>query len=196
MWERPSLTHVKRLKRKSIWNWNVKKPSTAWMYSSLIPWWETQLVKMKLRGNERVSWKCKHSSAATRVCACALQLCALVSDAMVFNVTKHSRCLLRCEVRVTQAAGLALYIFHNGRRILNVTSAHRDAGAALPYVTLSETVPLRWREKYECQLHLKDELITKSVFHSNLPGNHLPPEREPRHSAHFVKLTYSSHYRK
>ncbi|XP_030606119.1 uncharacterized protein LOC115794643 [Archocentrus centrarchus] len=90
-------------------------------------------------------------------------------DTVVFNVTKHSHCLLRCEVNVTQDAGFALYIFHNGDRLQNVTSAPGDTGAALPYVTLSETVPLRWPGKYECQLHLKDELIIKSVFHSNLP---------------------------
>nr|XP_024660069.1 uncharacterized protein LOC112435591 [Maylandia zebra] len=92
----------------------------------------------------------------------------VVYGATVFNVTKHAPCMLGCEVSVTRDAGFSLHIFHNGRRLQNVTSAPGDADAALPYVTLSETVPLWSRGKYECQLHLRDDVITKSIFHSNL----------------------------
>ncbi|XP_068592543.1 uncharacterized protein [Cebidichthys violaceus] len=92
-----------------------------------------------------------------------------VYDTMIFNLTAHNDSLLWCKVNVTPDPGFVLSIFHNGCKPQSADSAPGDAGAALPYVTLSQTVPLRSEGEYECQLHLNGDLITKSVFHYRPP---------------------------
>ncbi|KAK9514198.1 hypothetical protein VZT92_027681 [Zoarces viviparus] len=81
------------------------------------------------------------------------------------NFTAHNDSLLWCQVNVTPDPGFVLSIFHNGCKLQPADCAPGDAGAALPYVTLSETVPLRSKGEYECQLHLNGDLITKSIFY-------------------------------
>ncbi|XP_049438693.1 uncharacterized protein LOC125892647 isoform X2 [Epinephelus fuscoguttatus] len=88
----------------------------------------------------------------------------LVYETMMFNLTSHNDSLLSCEVNVTRDAGLLLSISHNGCKLQPVDSAPGDAGAALPFTTLSETVSLRSKGEYECQLQLNKDLITKSIF--------------------------------
>ncbi|XP_038566688.1 uncharacterized protein LOC119897176 isoform X1 [Micropterus salmoides] len=89
----------------------------------------------------------------------------LVHDTMMFNLTSHNDSLLWCEVNVTQDPRLVLSIFHDGHKLQTVESALGENVTALPYVTLSEAVSLRSAGKYECQLHLNKDLITKSIFH-------------------------------
>ncbi|KAI4810873.1 hypothetical protein KUCAC02_013800 [Chaenocephalus aceratus] len=50
-----------------------------------------------------------------------------------------------------------------------VGSAPGEADAALPFISLSETVPLRGKGEYECQLHLNKDLVTKSIFRYQTP---------------------------
>ncbi|GAA6220456.1 uncharacterized protein LOC108899596 isoform X2 [Lates japonicus] len=89
----------------------------------------------------------------------------MVYDTMTFGLTSHNDSLLQCEVNVTQEPGLVLSIFHNECKPQTVDSASGDTDAGLPYVTLSETIPLRGGGKYECQLHLNEDLIVKSIYH-------------------------------
>ncbi|XP_022619964.1 uncharacterized protein LOC111235729 [Seriola dumerili] len=93
----------------------------------------------------------------------------IVHDTMNFNLTSHNDSLLRCEVNVSLQSGLVLSIFHDGCKAQPVDPAQGDADAALPFVTLSETISLNGSGKYECQLHLNEDLIMKSTFH------YLPP---------------------
>ncbi|XP_018555635.1 uncharacterized protein LOC108899596 isoform X2 [Lates calcarifer] len=93
----------------------------------------------------------------------------MVYGNMTFGLTSHNDSLLQCEVNVTQGPGLVLSIFHNECKPQTVDSASGDTDAALPYVTLSETIPLRGGGKYECQLHLNENLIVESIF------NYTPP---------------------
>lgn len=92
---------------------------------------------------------------------------------MTVHLTGHNNSLLRCEVNVTWDPGFVLSVLYDGCKLQPVDSAPlRDTGAALPYVTLSETVSLRSEGEYECQLHLNEQLITKSIFNYQ-PGNNL-----------------------
>ncbi|XP_023150255.2 uncharacterized protein LOC111585109 [Amphiprion ocellaris] len=91
-----------------------------------------------------------------------------VHDSMLFNLTGHNASLLRCEVNVTQDAGFALTVLHGSCRLRSVNSASGGNVSPQPYVTLSETIAVQAGGKYECQLHLKEDLIIKSVFHNNL----------------------------
>ncbi|XP_074508752.1 uncharacterized protein LOC141778411 isoform X3 [Sebastes fasciatus] len=93
-----------------------------------------------------------------------------VYDTMIFNLTGHNDSLLRCEVNVTRDPAFVLFIFHNGWKLQPVDSAPGDAGADLPYVTLSESISPQNDGEYECQLHLDGDLITKSIFHYQPPG--------------------------
>ncbi|KAM6935113.1 uncharacterized protein PEZ65_005536 [Lycodopsis pacificus] len=86
-----------------------------------------------------------------------------VYDTMIF--TAHNDSLLWCQVNVTPDPRFVLSIFHNGCKLQLPDYAPGDAGAALPYVTLSGTVPLRSKGEYECQLHLNGDLITESIFY-------------------------------
>ncbi|XP_054478204.1 uncharacterized protein LOC129110079 [Anoplopoma fimbria] len=88
-----------------------------------------------------------------------------VYDTMIFNLTTHNDSLLWCEVNVTPDPGFVLSIFHNGCTLQPPEHAPRDAGAGLPYVTLSKNIRLRSEGVYECQLQLNGELITKRIFH-------------------------------
>ncbi|XP_042346336.1 uncharacterized protein LOC121946004 [Plectropomus leopardus] len=90
----------------------------------------------------------------------------MVYDTMTFN---HNDSLLSCEVNVTLDPGFVLSIFHNGCKLQPVDSAQEDAGTALAYATLSETISLRSKGEYECQLHLNGDLITKSIFQYHQP---------------------------
>ncbi|XP_074508751.1 uncharacterized protein LOC141778411 isoform X2 [Sebastes fasciatus] len=92
-----------------------------------------------------------------------------VYDTMIFNLTGHNDSLLRCEVNVTRDPAFVLFIFHNGWKLQPVDSAPGDAGADLPYVTLSESISPQNDGEYECQLHLDGDLITKSIFHYQPP---------------------------
>lgn len=109
-------------------------------------------------------WLCSHT-----LCICL----RLFSDTMIFNTTGHNDSQLRCEVNVTRDPAFVLSIFHDGAKLQTVGCAPRDADAALPHVTLSETISLSSGGKYECQLHLNGDLITKSVFHYHSLGNNL-----------------------
>ncbi|XP_039974423.1 uncharacterized protein LOC120784578 isoform X2 [Xiphias gladius] len=93
----------------------------------------------------------------------------MVYDTMTFNLTNHNDSVLRCEVNVTQEPGLVLSIFHDGCKGQTVDAAPGDDVAALHYVTLSATISLRGGGKYECQLHLDEDLITKSSFQYSPP---------------------------
>ncbi|XP_078108443.1 protein borderless-like [Sander vitreus] len=93
----------------------------------------------------------------------------MVYDTMILNLTGHNDSLLECKVNVTWDPGFVLSIFHDGCKLQPVDTAPGDADAALPYVTLSETVSLRSKGEYECQLHLNKELVTKSIFNYHAP---------------------------
>ncbi|XP_071326502.1 uncharacterized protein [Trachinotus anak] len=95
----------------------------------------------------------------------------IVYGAMIFNLTSHNDSLLRCQVNVSLQHDFVLSIFHDGCNLQSVDSALGNGDAALPYVTLSKTVSLKGGGKYECQLHLNEELITKSIFHYPPPGS-------------------------
>ena len=98
----------------------------------------------------------------------------VISDTMSFNPISHNDSLLRCEVNVSREPGLVLSVFRDGCESKRVRSAPGDAAAVdRPYVTLSETVPLRGGGRYECQLHLNKDLITESIFHHPALGNNL-----------------------
>ncbi|XP_070822851.1 uncharacterized protein [Chaetodon trifascialis] len=102
----------------------------------------------------------------------------MVYDAMTFNLTSHNDSLLWCEVNVTPDPGFVLSIFHDGHKPQSVDSAPRDNGTALPYVTLSESVSVKSEGKYECQLHLNKDLITKSIFYYRPPVDGEPGDAE------------------
>ncbi|KAM9851783.1 uncharacterized protein ACBR49_004934 isoform 2-T2 [Aulostomus maculatus] len=72
--------------------------------------------------------------------------------------------LLMVYVNVTGDPRYILSIHHNGSQSQTGGSSPGDAITFLPYVTLSETVSLRGRGEYECQLHLDGDLITASRF--------------------------------
>ncbi|XP_026172691.1 uncharacterized protein LOC113136255 [Mastacembelus armatus] len=92
----------------------------------------------------------------------------MVYDTMIFNLTNDNGSLLQCEINVTVTGefGVVLSISHNGTKLQTVASG--DAVPGQPYVTLSKTLSLRGSGKYECQLHLNEKLITKSIFHYHL----------------------------
>ncbi|XP_068180529.1 uncharacterized protein [Antennarius striatus] len=92
----------------------------------------------------------------------------LVYDNMIFSLSGHNDSLLRCEVNVTRDPGFVLFIFHDGHKVQTSNSA--PEATALPYITLSETMSLRGKGKYECQLHLNDNLITNSFLHHQALG--------------------------
>ncbi|XP_070692058.1 uncharacterized protein [Pempheris klunzingeri] len=93
----------------------------------------------------------------------------MVYDTMIFNLSCHNDSLLWCEANVTRDSRFVLSIFLDGCRLPTASSARGDAAAALPYATLSEATTLSRGGKYECQLHLNNELITKSFFHYHPP---------------------------
>ncbi|XP_040899391.1 uncharacterized protein LOC121185402 isoform X1 [Toxotes jaculatrix] len=95
----------------------------------------------------------------------------MIYDTMIFNLTNNNESLLRCEVNVTREPGFVLSISHNGNKLQTVDLVPGDDVAALPYVTLSQTISLQSGGKYECQLHLNDDIITKNIF------NYLPSTR-------------------
>eukprot|EP00064_Thunnus_orientalis_P012103 superscaffoldBa00001816_g12137 len=86
-------------------------------------------------------------------------------DTMFFNLTSHNDSQLQCEVNVTRDPRIVLSIVHDGWKFQTVN----NAVTALPYNTLSETISLKGRGKYECQLHLNEDLIMKSIFHWHSP---------------------------
>ncbi|XP_026226123.1 uncharacterized protein LOC113169156 [Anabas testudineus] len=89
----------------------------------------------------------------------------MVYDNIIINLTNHNDSRLQCEVNVSGEPGFVLSIIHNECKLPTVGSGQRDAVTTQPYVTLSESVSLMGVGKYECQLHLKDRLVTKSIFH-------------------------------
>ncbi|XP_051263364.1 uncharacterized protein LOC127367511 isoform X2 [Dicentrarchus labrax] len=91
----------------------------------------------------------------------------MVYDTVNFKPTSHNQSLLCCEVNVTQGPGFVLSIFHIGYNLQTVDTAPGNV-SALPYVTLSQTIYLRNKGKYECQLHLNEELVAKNIYY------HLP----------------------
>ncbi|XP_044064235.1 uncharacterized protein LOC122881741 isoform X2 [Siniperca chuatsi] len=114
----------------------------------------------------------------------------MVYDTMIFNLTSHNDSLLWCQVNVTLDPGFVLSIFHDGCKLQTVDSAPGDAVTALPYVTLSEAVSLRSGGKYECQLHLDKDLITKSIFHYHPPAEE---GEEPENVSVTLSITVSEH---
>jgi len=119
---------------------------------------------------------CRSWSCQTTGCWPLCLSLHLISDPIVFTLSGHNDSLLRCEVNVTQDAGFALSVTHEGRTLQ--TDSAEGVVEAQPYVTLSETVSVRKGGEYECQLHLMKDLITKSIFHVNQPGNPPPPDRK------------------
>ncbi len=99
-----------------------------------------------------------------------VRLC-LFLDTLIFKLTAHNDSLLRCEVNVTPVPGFVLSIHLDGRRLPTVDSALGDYNTSLLYIILSETVSMRNEGTYECQLHLNEDLISKSIFHYHQPGN-------------------------
>lgn len=97
----------------------------------------------------------------------------LFSDTMLFNLTGHNSTLIRCEINVTADAGFVLSICHDAYKPQTAESDRGDYVPDLPYITLSKTIFLRGDGKYECQLHLNEVLLTKSIFYYQLPGNNL-----------------------
>ncbi|KAK5862012.1 hypothetical protein PBY51_017445 [Eleginops maclovinus] len=102
----------------------------------------------------------------------------MVYDTIIFNPTSHNDSLLHCRVNVTRSKGFALSIVQDGIKLQPVGFAPDDADAALPFISLYETVPLRRKGEYECQLHLNKDLVTKSIFDYQPPEPNvmLPPE--------------------
>ncbi|XP_028984493.1 uncharacterized protein LOC114842790 [Betta splendens] len=92
-----------------------------------------------------------------------------VYDNLTFNLSKHNHSLLLCEVNVSHKPGCVLSVLHNGCRLPTVASA-RGPGAGSANVTLSERVSLRGAGKYECWLHVNQEVVAKSVLHYQPPG--------------------------
>lgn len=92
----------------------------------------------------------------------------MIYDTPIFTLTGHNNTMLQCEVNVTSEPGFVLSIFTDGHKSQTVNSSSRNHSAALPYITLSETILWRSTEKYECQLHLNEDLITKSTFYHHL----------------------------
>ncbi|KAF1388291.1 hypothetical protein PFLUV_G00088660 [Perca fluviatilis] len=93
----------------------------------------------------------------------------MVYDTMILKLTGHNDSLLGCKVNVTRDPGFVLSIFHDGFKLQPVDTAPGDADAVLPYVTLSETISLRSKGQYECQLYLNEDLVTKSIFNYHTP---------------------------
>ncbi|CAK6964262.1 uncharacterized protein LOC121906110 [Scomber scombrus] len=87
----------------------------------------------------------------------------IVHDNMLFNLSGHNDSQLQCEVNVTRDPRIALSIVQDGCKFQN----ERDPVPTLPYAMLSETISLKSKGKYECQLHLNEDLIMKSIFHWN-----------------------------
>lgn len=75
---------------------------------------------------------------------------------------------------MSQEAGFVLSIVQDGCKQQTDGSSQGGAAAAVAYVTLSETINLISGGKYECQLHFREELMKKNVFHHK-PGNNLHP---------------------
>lgn len=99
--------------------------------------------------------------------------CLCFSDTMSFNQTGHNDSQLKCEVNVSKGPRVVLSIVHNGDN-QSVDFAPGALVEALPYITLSVNSSLRSGGKYECQLHLNQHLITKSVFIYHPPRNNTP----------------------
>ncbi|CAJ1062815.1 uncharacterized protein LOC122881741 isoform X1 [Xyrichtys novacula] len=93
----------------------------------------------------------------------------VVYDTMSFNLTHQNDSLLRCEVKASCDPALVLSIFRDGVKLQSVNRDPRCAAAAQLPVTLSESVCGKGGGKYECQLHLNQNLITKSSFYYNPP---------------------------
>ncbi|XP_044215065.1 uncharacterized protein LOC122987316 [Thunnus albacares] len=96
----------------------------------------------------------------------------IVYDTMFFNLTSHNDSQLQCEVNVTRDPRIVLSIVHDGCKF----PAESNDVTALPYDTLSETISLKGRGKYECQLHLNEDLIMKSSYWHPPEPDVVPPE--------------------
>lgn len=126
----------------------------------------------------------------------SLTCCASVcfTDAMSFNQTGLKDSQLKCEVNVSKDPRVVLSIVHNGDN----QSADFAPGAfmeALPYITLSANSSLRSGGKYECQLHLNQHLITKSVFIYHPPQNNTPQLRANLHGESLHRTTHRCFYK-
>ncbi|XP_008288752.1 uncharacterized protein LOC103363679 [Stegastes partitus] len=135
--------------------------------------WNKSIVLQKVQWADSGRYQCKLSVTPKRKKSFRIKgnlTSLMVYDSMLFKPTNLNASLLHCEVKVTQDDGFALSILHNGCSLHSVISAAGDGVSAQPYVTLSETIPVQAGGKYECQLRLKEDLIMKSIFHSDLPG--------------------------
>lgn len=95
----------------------------------------------------------------------------LLSDTMFFDLVAPNSSLLSCQVNVSAHPGFVMSILHNGEKIHTVKSGCnvRECNlAAHRPLTLSVTISLTLGEKYKCQLHLMQYLITEKNI---LPGN-------------------------
>ncbi|KAE8289093.1 hypothetical protein D5F01_LYC12973 [Larimichthys crocea] len=93
----------------------------------------------------------------------------MVYDTMIFNLTGHNSTLISCEVNVTRDPRFVLSISHDAYKPQTTESAQGNVAPDLLYITLSTTIFLRRKGKYECQLHLNKVLMTKSIFYYHLP---------------------------
>ncbi|XP_019111507.1 uncharacterized protein LOC104930291 isoform X2 [Larimichthys crocea] len=93
----------------------------------------------------------------------------MVYDTMIFNLTGHNSTLISCEVNVTRDPRFVLSISHDAYKPQTTESARGNVVPDLLYITLSKTIFLRRKGKYECQLHLNKVLMTKSIFYYHLP---------------------------
>ncbi|XP_041798854.1 uncharacterized protein LOC121610688 [Chelmon rostratus] len=107
----------------------------------------------------------------------------MVYDTMMFNLIGHNASLLSCEVNVTRDPGFVLSLLHDGHKPQSVDSAAGDYVTALPYVTLTQNISVWGEGKYECQLHLNEDLITKSTFHYRPPVAGEPRDAEKNASS-------------
>ncbi|XP_041843903.1 uncharacterized protein LOC121641681 isoform X2 [Melanotaenia boesemani] len=100
------------------------------------------------------------------------QTTLVIYDTMSFNLTGHNNSVLRCEVNVSSKVGFALSIVHNGGRLKTT----KRVVTAQTHDMLSETISLQEKEKYKCQLHFGEALITETIFPINLPDTEMYPE--------------------
>ncbi|KAK5614053.1 hypothetical protein CRENBAI_011771 [Crenichthys baileyi] len=114
----------------------------------------TYECKLSIRTNLRGSFRLKGNNTML-----------IIYDTMNFNLTNHNDTLLRCEVNMSKDFDFALSVIKDGCVLQGSDSA---AGRVMNrgIVTLSQTVSLRGGGKYECQLQLRDDLITTSSFYS------------------------------
>lgn len=112
---------------------------------------------------------------------CVLRIAVLFFlDTMVFDLVSDNSSLLGCQVNVSAHPGFVLSILRSKDKIQTVESGCWESACNLRaqrYVKLSVTTSLTLGGEYECQLDLRQHLITKKAFNCTLPGNSFTSHR-------------------